>query len=133
MTAVRFSFIRASPRILKLLCSFFDSKVPFIHVLCRCDPIVGIVDLYIVDEPFTLRSFPWHSPECTQVLLETIFSLLGGVAGLLGPSCGQPSVHEASREARFLLSCKGSREPQLALADGRLDTFTFGHLKHRSV
>ena len=61
--AVRFPFICASPRILKLLRSFLDSKVPFTHVLCRCDPIVGIVDLYIVDEPFTLRSFPWSFGE----------------------------------------------------------------------
>ena len=63
MTAVRFSFFHASPRIPKLLCSFFDSKVPFTHVFCRCDTIVGIVDLYIVHEPITffsnvVKSFP---------------------------------------------------------------------------
>ena len=48
VTAVRFPFICASPCIFKLLRSFLDSKVPFTHVLCCCDPIVGIVDLYIL-------------------------------------------------------------------------------------
>lgn len=30
-------------------------------------------------------------------------------------------------------AAKASREPELTLADGRLDTFTIGYLKHSSV
>lgn len=59
---VRFSFVLASPRVLRLFRSFFDSNVSFAHVPRISGPIVCIVNLYSVHEPFSSRSFVRNSP-----------------------------------------------------------------------
>lgn len=59
--------------------------------------------------------------------------LPGCATGLLRPSCGQSSVHDAVGKAGFLPPDECSREPNLMFTDGSLDAFEVGHLEHRSV
>lgn len=54
--------------------------------------------------------------------------MFGVVASLHGPSCAQPSVHDALEGTYVMLPNEGFREPALTCADSPLDTFAVDHL-----
>lgn len=60
LAEVRFASVCASLRVLKLFCSFLDNAID--DVLRRSNPVVKLIILHTVDEPFLSCTFTWNIP-----------------------------------------------------------------------